>query len=359
MRYKLKISKDHQNFLEFMDIKIERIKNLDLNPKILVDIANDYEQSQDDLFDAAEHIAKKVQRCKQVHSVRWRVKDTSHLIEKILRKKEGQSEKYADIDVTNYKSKIDDLIGVRAIYLFKHDWLPVHEHILSKWTPSEPVTIYYRQGDDLEQYRGKANCHTKEHNDSYRSVHYIVQAGEIHSEKISCEVQTRTIFEEAWSEIDHKVRYPSFSDDPHLKQFLNIFNRLAGSADEMGSYVIALTGLIKSLSIAEEIQLQHQEKISVLERKVKQLIDQSTSLEEIKAAYSELEKAKLSQEHIYNLRTQFNDVPNLSIPLQELAKIAKQHDKQSAFAVACNFEKILCANDLLQSEILEKIYRKD
>lgn len=358
MRYKLKISKDHQNFLESMDIKIERIKNLDLNPQILVDIANDYEQSQDDLFDAAEHIAKKVQRCKQVHSVRWRVKDTSHLIEKILRKKESQSEKYADIDVTNYKSKIDDLIGVRAIYLFKHDWLPVHEHILSKWTPSEPVTIYYRQGDDLEQYQGQANCHTKEHNDSYRSVHYIVQAGEIHSEKISCEVQTRTIFEEAWSEIDHKVRYPSFSNDPHLKQFLNIFNRLAGSADEMGSYVIALTGLIESLSVAEDIRLQHQEKISILEGKVKQLIDQSKSLEEIKAAYSELEKAKNTQNYISELETKFNHISGLGARYAEVEKISDYNRSMASIVAAHNIPSSISAAYLTQLETLKELYKK-
>lgn len=305
----MKKTKEHQNFLEQMEIKIERINVLNLDPKILVDIADDYEKSKEDLLDSAEHIAKKIQRCKQVHSVRWRVKDTSHLIEKIIRKKETQSEKYADIDVTNYKTKIDDLIGVRAIYLFKQDWLPVHKHILSKWTPLEPVTIYYREGDNLDQYQGHKNCETKQHNDSYRSIHYVVPAGEIHSQRITCEVQTRTIFEEAWSEIDHKVRYPSFSEDLHLKQFLNIFNRLAGSADEMGSYVITLTNLIKAYSIAESMRKQHKEKISDLELKVEKLIEQSQNYEEIKAAYHELKEAKES----------FNNSSRTSLPLNRLS----------------------------------------
>jgi len=352
----LKINKEHQVFLEKMDIKSERIKAIKLDPQILLDIANDFEksESQEELFDSAELIAKKIQRCKHVHSVRWRVKDTSHLIEKIIRKKEAESEKYSDINVSNYKSKIDDLIGVRAIYLFKHDWLSVHQHILSRWTPKESVTVYYREGDDLEQYLKQPDCEIKKHPDSYRSIHYIVPA----TEKLTCEVQTRTIFEEAWSEIDHKVRYPSFSNDPHLKQFLNIFNRLAGSADEMGSYVIALTGLIESLSVAEEIRLQHQEKISILEGKVKQLIDQSKSLEEIKAAYSELEKAKNTQNYISELETKFNHISGLGARYAEVEKISDYNRSMASIAAAHSIPSSISAAYLTQLETLKELYKK-
>ena len=211
--------------------------------------------------------------------------NTSHLIEKIIRKKESNNEKYADIDVTNYKSKLDDLIGVRAIYLFKHDWLPVHQHILSRWSPKENVIIYYREGDDLEQY-SQPNCETKKHHDSYRSIHYIVPA----TEKVTCEVQTRTIFEEAWSEIDHKVRYPSFSEDPHLKQFLNIFNRLAGSADEMGSYVIQLVEFIKESEKQNKIVEKSQMEIQDLQLQLSNLIEQNKDYEEVKKLNLRLKK---------------------------------------------------------------------
>ena len=338
----LKISKEHQQFLESMNINPNSVKNINLDIKLLVDIANDYNsaETQEELLDSAELIAKKIQRCKQVHSVRWRVKNTRHLIKKIIRKKESNNEKYTDIDVTNYKSKLDDLIGVRAIYLFKHEWLPVHQHILSRWTPKEKVVVYYREGDDLEQY-SQPDCETKKHPDSYRSIHYIVPA----TEKFTCEVQTRTIFEEAWSEIDHIVRYPSFSENPHLKQFLNIFNRLAGSADEMGSYVIALTKLIENLSLAEEIRKQHQDKILKLESRVKNLIDREKSLVEIKAAYLELENAKNSQEHSFELQTQlkracmnarYEEIIKLANPNYELACTAAKSSLPTSIATYLN-----------------------
>lgn len=285
---KLKISREHQDFLELVDIKLERVKALNLDPQILVDIASDYEKSQEDLLDSAEYIAKKIQRCKYVHSVRWRIKDTSHLIEKIIRKKEEQSEKYADITTSNYKSKIDDLIGVRAIYLFKQDWSAVHSYILSKWTPLEDVKIYHRKGDDLDQYEVHPSCKPEEHKAGYRSIHYIIPAGEIYSEKISCEIQTRTIFEEGWSEIDHKVRYPNFSKDPNLKEFLDTFNRLAGSADEMGTFVLRLKHLIESENQAREHMQNDQAKISALENKIDNLLHKIKDHEELKQAFNEL-----------------------------------------------------------------------
>lgn len=325
----MKINNDYQKFLESIGIDEQRILALDLDTKILIDIANDYERSQEDLFDSAELIAKKIQRCKHVHSVRWRVKDTNHLIEKIIRKKEAKSEKYADISVSNYKSKIDDLIGVRAIYLFKHDWLSVHEHILSKWTPSEPVTIYHREGDNLDQYKSQPECKTREHHDSYRSIHYIIPA----AVNLSCEIQTRTIFEEAWSEIDHKVRYPSFSNNPHLKQFLNIFNRLAGSADEMGSYVIELTQLVESLAVASKIEDKNKRKIKDLELELSKQIEHANSVEEIKKTYKELQKVKdleltVDQKNAFN--SIYATIPTISPQLFEMAKNAKTVEQLQA-----------------------------
>ena len=51
------------------------------------------------------------------------------------------------------------------------------------------------------------------------------------------EIQVRTIFEEGYGEIDHKLRY-SHSEIPEiLKSNLLLFNRIVGSADEMASLI--------------------------------------------------------------------------------------------------------------------------
>ena len=42
------------------------------------------------------------------------------------------------------------------------------------------------------------------------------------------EVQVRTLFEEAWSEIDHKLRYPYKLSNEMIRSYLEIMNRAAG-----------------------------------------------------------------------------------------------------------------------------------
>ena len=70
----------------------------------------------------------------------------------------------------------------------------------------------------------------------YRSVHYVIRDEET---QLCIEVQVRTLFEEAWSEIDHKLRYPYNLSNEMIASYLEIMNRAAGMADEMGTFLHA------------------------------------------------------------------------------------------------------------------------
>lgn len=303
----MELTREQKLFLVDMDINEATFLSLNRDVQILIDIAEDYELHKNDLLDEAGYIANKLQRCKGVHSVRSRIKDTSHLIEKIIRKwsLEQVSQKYDEINKNNYKSTITDLVGVRAIYLFKSDWETVHDHILSKWEPKEEVVIYHRQGDDLSLYEDHSECKKEVHFSGYRSIHYLIPATKINGEQIYCEVQTRTIFEEGWSEIDHKVRYPNFSDNPYLQEFLDIFNRISGSADEMGSFVNSLRELIQMNNILEDSKEQtlrkHEAEIKELEEKIERLFKEKAELQDIQAAYNSLKAAKNLKNQIEQL----------------------------------------------------------
>src|SRR5690606_1865546 len=87
----------------------------------------------------------------------------------------------------------------------------------------------------------KNGCKTNEHKFGYRSIHYIIETKPT-KQIYYAEIQVRTIFEEAWSEIDHTVRYPYNQDNTILGQLLMILNRLAGGADEMGTFIQILKG---------------------------------------------------------------------------------------------------------------------
>ena len=108
-----------------------------------------------------------------------------------------------------------DLIGLRALYIFKYEWKPIHEWVKGNWTLNKTVTAYVREGDsaDLRKDFADAGCEVKVHPFGYRSNHYLIEFPADKNTIYIAELQTRSIFEEGWSEIDHRVRYPRRSDD--------------------------------------------------------------------------------------------------------------------------------------------------
>lgn len=233
------------NFLEGNRISQKDWSKANISYDTLKQIAIDHKNNTPSLDDAASFLAKILQTCVQVHSVRWRVKNPEHLMEKIVRKRSSESEKYLSIDVNNYTAIVTDLVGVRVLHLFKYEWKEIQDHIVNSWELVESPIAYIRSGDEgsiIDSYK-ENNCDVKDHPAGYRSIHYVISTQPTKS-KIISEIQVRTIFEEGWSEIDHKIRYPNFSDNELIAYFLTIFNRMAGSADEMGSFVKDLTAEI-------------------------------------------------------------------------------------------------------------------
>jgi putative GTP pyrophosphokinase len=239
--------------------------------------ADHYEQSQM-LSESAALYAKLIQSIPGVHSVRWRVKDTDHLLEKIIRKRAEAQEKYKNIGVENYYEIVTDLIGIRALHLFKDDCFEINRRIASIWSPVEKPIAYIRKGDpeDLVEKYKSHDLEVKTHRAGYRSVHHVISSQPI-NRKVYAEIQVRTIFEEGWSEIDHKIRYPNFSNNELVNYFLTIFNRMAGSADEMGSFVTGLAASIQDYQL--QISKTSKERDENL-KSMEELISQLTALKQ-------------------------------------------------------------------------------
>lgn len=207
----------------------------------LISIRNEYIAQVPSLMENAQFLSSVIQKIPLVHSVRWRVKNPDHLIEKIIRKRSDNSQKYADLNSYNYHIAVTDLVGIRALHLFKSDWLPIHNDLKNILDLKEDPVAYIRAGDqsDLSDAYIDAGLNVEEHEQGYRSIHYVFESKPL-NRPILAELQVRTIFEEGWSEIDHSIRYPNFSDNQIVAYFLTIFNRLCGNADEMGSFVKGL-----------------------------------------------------------------------------------------------------------------------
>ena len=185
-----------------------------------------------------------------IHSYRYRTKSPSHLLEKIIRKRKENPEKFAHLDHTNFHKYITDLIGIRVLFLYREDWIHFHRYITSRFENDPGQYIRDRLKDfdeDPEHYylaeRPKAYKRTGDTkiydgdeidiitDGIYRSLHYIVKYKGYY-----VEIQGRTLFEEGWSEVDHDIVYKEAQDDEMLRDYSKLLNRLSGLADEMSSY---------------------------------------------------------------------------------------------------------------------------
>jgi len=185
-----------------------------------------------------------------IHSYRYRTKRVEHLLEKVIRKRKENPEKFAPLDHTNYYKFVTDLIGIRVFFLYREDWRHFHQYLTSQFENDPALYIKDRLQDfdeDPEHYY-LAECPRayKRTGDSkiydskeieiitdgiYRSLHYIVKyQGQY------IEIQGRTLFEEGWGEVDHDIVYKEAEDDEMLRDYSKLLNRLSGLADEMSSY---------------------------------------------------------------------------------------------------------------------------
>ncbi len=250
---------NNDEFLQLIQLSKTDLADARIEIASLREIFDDYEKRQLALLDTGEYIQRSLGRLPGVHSTRVRIKSSISLARKVVRKRKENSER--DIRLDNYADEIRDLIGLRAFHLFKNEWKMVHDNIVETWNlhPEENQPLaYIRRGDDpsLQQAFKDARCKVIEKEAGYRSVHYILQTC-AQKEPCNAEIQVRTLFEEAWSEIDHQVRYPDNGDDAILNDYLLILNRLAGGADEMASLLLRVKAELlmwRSLKEGEEVK---------------------------------------------------------------------------------------------------------
>ena len=227
---------DKKVFFEKYAINEEEYDKLGLPWADLTEIYAEYCGRRQIYEDTARYLAEIMNREKYIHSIKYRIKDGEHLIEKIIRK--SMKDPVFLASYKDYKRTVKDLIGMRALHLFKEHWLDVHRFLENNWDFYTTPRANYKKGDpeDLLRMYEAAGCELNEHKHGYRSIHYhlLVKPGR---HEMVAEVQVRTLFEEAWSEIDHYVRYKTNKDSDQAEPYLGILNNITSNADALASYI--------------------------------------------------------------------------------------------------------------------------
>ena len=244
---------EKQTFLSKYDLVEADLVEADITWEELVLIKKEYKEHENKLREIGKCFIDEYLydiETAGIHSYRYRTKESAHLLEKVVRKKKENPEKFKLLDHTNFYKYMTDLIGIRVFFLYREDWLHFHRYITSifennpdnyisdrladfdeneeHYYVAERPKAYKRAGDTKIYDRNEIEIIT---DGIYRSLHYIIKYKGYY-----VEIQGRTLFEEGWGEVDHDIVYKETKDDEMLRDYSKLLNRLSGLADEMSSY---------------------------------------------------------------------------------------------------------------------------
>lgn len=264
--------KDEQAFLAAYLHDIKSVEEVGLNWCALVDLYDHYCSNVQGMLNMiAQQVVQKLMAIKGAYIVRYRVKDPEHVIDKVIRKAiDGRI-----ITKDNFLDEIDDFVGLRILHLFKNNWEEIFKEVSKEYIAKETPKAYHRKGDDPDFLKRceELKLERKEHPAAYRSIHYVAIVPVL-STTFKCEIQIRTVFEDAWSEIDHLVRYPNNTGNELLNSYLMMFNRLAGCADEMGTFLMAMKSNLAQMQDERAVLLNEIESLRGKNAKQNKKIDE-------------------------------------------------------------------------------------
>lgn len=191
--------------------------------------------SQRNLFEIlaknlSDHLRENDGLKKYISFVKYRVKDPDHLKRK-LRHKALQAKvggQVPSITADNLFSKIPDLAGVRIIHLHTDQMRDINPLILDVFTEYRyrlvegPKAICWDV--EYEEFFTSLDIETESRNSMYTSVHYVVEPNQ--ETQMRAELQVRTLTDEVWAEVSHKVNYPEQSPSRSCQEQLRVLARL-------------------------------------------------------------------------------------------------------------------------------------
>ena len=168
-----------------------------------------------------------------IHFIRHRVKKSNSLREKLRR---IVSENEGDpINESNLFGRITDLAGLRIIHLHTDQIKAMHPRILAVLEANRyrivgrPVA--YCWDIEYKMLFQDVGLHIEEANSLYTTVHYDVQSS--HRTPITCELQVRSLADEVWGEVSHRVNYPIESPSDACRDQLKVLARLTSGCGRL------------------------------------------------------------------------------------------------------------------------------
>lgn len=171
-----------------------------------------------------------------VHSVKYRLKDPEHFRDKLRRKMIDCEQKQIEFPYTeeNLFEKIGDLGGYRILHLHTRQFGEIHQRLV----PVLEVAHKIIEGpeaktwdEETKAYYESIGVETKHNRRLYSSVHYLVRPGT--TIPMTMEIQVRTLADEIWGEIDHKINYPHPHESVACREQILALGRVTSSCSRL------------------------------------------------------------------------------------------------------------------------------
>lgn len=159
-----------------------------------------------------------------IHFIKYRVKDPEHLRAKLIRKaKKGQI-----VNSNNLFDAITDLAGIRIIHLHTTQMKIIHQAISSILEEQQLRLVEDPNANcwdvEYEEIFKSYGIKPRSRPSMYTTVHYVIRANQ--KTNVTCEVQLRTLMDEVWGEVSHRVNYPEESKSVNCQDQLKVLARL-------------------------------------------------------------------------------------------------------------------------------------
>jgi putative GTP pyrophosphokinase len=178
-----------------------------------------------------------------VHSLKYRMKDPGHLRQKLFRKIAEYRDRGRKFDPSaeSLSLRITDLAGCRLLHLHTRQMEQIHK-ILLKLISEAQCELFekpfaYVWDDEWRKYFQDIGIRTKPNPRLYSSVHYVIRPN--NKAKVTCEIQVRTLADEIWGEIDHRLNYPEPHKSVACKEQIVALARVTSSCGRLVDSIIA------------------------------------------------------------------------------------------------------------------------
>lgn len=219
------------------------------------------------------HVETSINLSALAHSVKGRVKDPEHLRTKLIRKglEAKALEKEFPYTQENLFKKINDLAGFRILHLHTKQIKDINFELQSifdeqLWIKLEGPSAR-TWDDESRKYFADIGIETVDSETMYTSVHYVVQPNT--KSEITCEIQVRTLMEEVWGEVDHKINYPEKANSLSCREQIKVLARVTSSCSRLVDSIfladheesnVQLTKPSRKNLVQNEIKVRHKKK---------------------------------------------------------------------------------------------------